>query len=315
MTGVSSFTGAAFAAELARRGIAVVAPLTRRLDDYKASRRERIRALPAEVKVLEDAPVGSEALRREVSQSGSFDAFLLHHAVVDGYRSDAFDIPLAVARATKGARQLTSLVSSLGVKQAVVTRSIFEAGQGLTERPGPIGAYAVAKTATVETWKLEFENEGISVSEFTITNPIGAGEEPRLTAYLVRSWQAGVVPTLRAPHLVRDNVPVGLLASAYASHVERMLSGFAFSYSPSFWVGSNRAFAEKVAREFGSRSGVAAYPLQEARTLTRSEPRVRIGLEELDAEEVWTEHGFWDEYYHYYYGGPSGRFSMGNNDF
>lgn len=301
MTGISSFTGAAFATEMVRQGFEVVAPLTRARSDYDPLRGKRLNSLPSSIQLIENAPLGSKKLFQELVGRGPLDAVLIHHAVVSGYRSDSFDVSSAISAAIEGAAELTDSLANLGARCAVMTRSVFEAGQGLTDHHGPIGAYAVAKTATVESWRIEFEERGILTADFTITNPVGAGEEKRFVAYLTRSWQANEVPVLQSPHLVRDNVPIDLLAQAYASHVKGVLSGDTHSGCPSFWVGTNLTFAEIVAREFSQRSGCASYPIEVAEKINKSEPRVRIGLDEIQPAESWSEKRFWDEYFAHYF--------------
>jgi len=57
----------------------------------------------------------------------------------------------------------------------------------------------------------------IPLGKFVIPNPFGPFEEPRFTAYLMRSWKDGKPAGVKTPDYVRDNVPVDLLAPSMHS--------------------------------------------------------------------------------------------------
>ena len=298
-TGASSFTGATFASALVSRGFAVVAPIRRTLREYEGMRFARLSGLPDKVSLVANAPVGSRMFTKTLTESGRFDAVVLHHAQVSGYRSADFDVGGAILDSTANAAETAKLLAKSGCRAAILTRSVFEAGQGLGSRDGPIGLYAVAKTATVETWRFHLEREGIPCTDFTIANPVGPDEERRLVAYLASAWASGGVPALRAPQLVRDNVPVDLLGEAFAHELELAIDGRGSSLVPSFWVGSNLDFATKVASEFASRLHTECQVTTE-RPFEDSEPVIRIGKDRLTPRAGWDESIFWDRYVGFY---------------
>ena len=80
-----------------------------------------------------------------------------------------------------------------------------------------------------------------------IPNPFGPYEEPRFTAYLMKSWLAGGSPSCSSPAYVRDNIHVSLLARAYARFAGRVpAEGFART-NPSGYAESQGAFTLRLA--------------------------------------------------------------------
>lgn len=299
LTGASSFSGAAFAQALGAAGHHVVVPLPRALDAYSGVKAERVGALSSRVELIENAPVGSDALRQVVAGAGSWDLLCLHHAVVGDYKSPSFDVETAAAAATAGADELATAMGEAGCSGAVLTRSVFEADCGVSDDPRPIGGYAIAKSVTVETWRRACEVAGLQVSDFTITNPVGPFEEPRFVNYLVATWAAGGTPLLRAPDRIRDNVPVELLAREYVKVCEETAAGLSRTLAPSMWVSTNLEFARRVSREFGGR-WARSCPVGVSEEQDISEPRLRVGLDPVKWSEPAAEGVFWDSYADYY---------------
>jgi UDP-glucose 4-epimerase len=61
--------------------------------------------------------------------------------------------------------------------------------------------------------------DGFTFEKFVIPNPFGPFEEPRFTAHLIRSWMKGETAKVQTPRYVRENIPVTLLAKAYAAFI------------------------------------------------------------------------------------------------
>lgn len=311
LTGGTSFTGLWFARELAARGHDVIAPVTADIDSYQGVRAERVAHLLEVARVISSAPVGSENLARTVAELDRIDVVCLHHAVVGDYQSAEFDVSQAVASATAGALPLLAAAHRKGTRGVVLTHSIFEGGRGISDDPRPIGMYAVAKTAVGGVWSERARQLGLPVSEFTIANPFGPLEEPRLVSYLVRSWQSGVTPTLKAPEWVRDNLPAPLLAASYADVVEAAAVGLVQRVTPSHTVVSNLEFARLIGSEFASRWGFCCPVDRTAEHLT-AEPRVRVGVNRLAWSQVPSSvTTFWDQYADFY---ASSRDSLSPKD-
>lgn len=300
LTGASSFTGYWIAHALAERGHEVVAPLPREESAYEGVRAERVALLADVADVLFDAPVGSGRLLDCIAEQNTIDVLCVHHAVVGEYRSAEFDAASAVRHATEGAHRITEAAAAKGARAALLTRSVFEAGQGLGSDSRAIGLYAVAKTATVGVWAEHARRAGLERAEFTVTNPFGPYEEPRLVNFLVKTWAAGGTPTLRAPWWVRDNIPVALMAADYVACVERAASGAALRRVPSHMVASNLEYARRVGEALSQRMNMAC-PVGIDAVLDSGEPHVRIGVDRVE----WSDHGieeetFWDDYAAYY---------------
>src|SRR6185436_4524078 len=95
------------------------------------------------------------------------------------------------------------------------------------------------------------------LGKFVIPNPFGPYEEPRFCNYLMQSWFKGEVPTVRTPLYVRDNIPVDLMAAAYAEFTAQLPSRHGVTkLNPSFYVESQGAFAARFASEMESRLGL-----------------------------------------------------------
>ena len=134
-----------------------------------------------------------------------------------------------------------------------------------------------------------------------IPNPFGPYEEPRFTAYLMKTWLAGETAHVQTPRYVRDNIHVSLLAKAYAGFVgASQVSGAMIRLNPSGYPESQGAFAERVRREAAARLGLP-WRLEFATQTEFPEPPVRINTDLLDAERLeWSEAQAWDELVTYY---------------
>jgi len=299
LTGVSSFSGSAFGAELAARGHQVTGILSQPRAAYDGVRAERLAMLGRSISFVESAPMGSDALTSAIAELDAIDVVGLHHATVGDFRSPAYDLGSAVTSATKGAAQMAVDTVSKGATAVVFTRSVFESGFGVTDEVRPIGVYAIAKSATAELWRERFRSLEVTMKDFVIANPVGALEEPRFISYLAQQWQIGNTPMLRSPQNVRDNVPIGLLAAAYADSIEDAVLGDATTVAPSHWVGSNLEFAQRLGREFGARWGIDCnVGIDPDRD--NSEPRVRIASDRVEFESATAETAFWNEYATHY---------------
>ena len=300
LTGGSSFSGYWFARALTERGHEVVAPLPRAECGYEGIRLKRVEMLAEAADVVYDTAVGSDRLLECILAQDRVDVLCVHHAVVGDYRSADFDVASAVRSATDGARTIADAVATKGGTVAMLTRSIFEAGQGVSDDPRAIGLYAVAKSATVGVWLEHVQNSGLARAEFTVPNPFGPYEEPRLVDFLVKTWAAGSTPTLRAPWWVRDNFPIQLLAADYAASVERAAQGTVVRRVPSHMVASNLEYARRIGDEFALRWEKPC-PVGVDTILDTDEPHLRIGIDRVE----WSDHGlderkFWDDYASFY---------------
>lgn len=300
LTGGTSFTGFHFAEALLRSGWRVILPLRGARDEYLGIRNRRLQILESQsgVEIFAQHPMGSQELLGLVS-GREIAAVGLHHAVVGQYRAVDFDVPGAVAEATKGGREFLAAVLAAGVSGVVLTHSIFESGMGVGDDPRPIGLYAVAKRTVNEVWSEWSRQLGLAVQHFTIANPVGPLEDPRLISYLVKSWRTGGVPRLKAPHYIRDNVACPVLAQSYLNVAREAANGASGSVTPSMWAETNMDFSQRVAREFGLRWDMDLRVGAEEE-ISSDEPITRIGRDRVDFSDGDEQSRFWDSYAEYY---------------
>jgi UDP-glucose 4-epimerase len=295
LTGGSSFTGCWFARELALAGHAVTATL--RSTSYDRVRAERVAELGRHCETVEGVSFGDDRFV-QLARTGGWDLLCVHGAQVAGYRSADFDIPAALADNT---RRATDVVAH--APRVLVTGSVFEPGAGRSE-DGLLPAfspYGLSKAFTSEVFRYLCHRHGAGFGRFVIPNPFGPMEEPRFTTSLVQSWLSGETPQVRTPEYVRDNIHVSLLARAYVRFAEQVpAGGGAVETGPSGYRESQGAFAQRFAREIGSRLGVPV-PLDLLPQEDWSEPAVRVNTDPVDQASLrWDEPAAWDELARWY---------------
>jgi hypothetical protein len=118
----------------------------------------------------------------------------------------------------------------------------------------------------------------------------------------MRAWLSGVTPRLRRPRLVRDQVPVALLADAYARLAERLPGSrgtlrVAPAGSPSRWGCSRGGWPRRCGRACGGPARIVCSDPPEA----ADEPLVRKGLEPLpELRDPAAVAAVWDAYAAYW---------------
>jgi len=298
LTGASSFTGMWIAEALASAGFEVLAPLLRDRGDYDGERLARIARVAAVAEVVYARPFGSEAFLQLVRGRRRIAALAHHAADVTGYRDPGFDAAAAFGRNLTGAPQVLQTLAEQGARVALVTGTVFEAGEGgVPEEPLAVTPYGLSKTLTNIALQHHAAWAGLRFGRFVIPSPYGAFEQQRsFPAYLFRSWFAGETPVVRTPLYLRDHLPAPLLARAYAEHLAALLSDPATAAvaRPSGWQASQAAFAEKLAAEAGPRLA------RECRTAFAEQTEFPEPLRRVNAEPArrdgWDEPAFWDDY-------------------
>ena len=298
LTGASSFTGMWIAEALASAGFEVLAPLLRDRGDYDGERLARIARVAAVAEVVYARPFGSKAFLQLVRGRRRIAALAHHAADVTGYRDPGFDAAAAFGRNLTGAPQVLQTLAEQGARVALVTGTVFEAGEGgVPEEPLAVTPYGLSKTLTNIALQHHAAWAGLRFGRFVIPSPYGAFEQQRsFPAYLFRSWFAGETPVVRTPLYLRDHLPAPLLARAYAEHLAALLSDPATAAvaRPSGWQASQAAFAEKLAAEAGPRLA------RECRTAFAEQTEFPEPLRRVNAEPArrdgWDEPAFWDDY-------------------
>jgi UDP-glucose 4-epimerase len=301
-TGASSFTGYWFVRELAAAGHEVVMTFRGRPERYEGVRRSRVEQVIALGQAQFDCSFGDPQFMELVDRQGGWDLLCHHAADVTNYRSPDFDVTAAVANNTHNLRQVLSSLTAKGCRRVLLTGSVFEGGEGAGSEGLPaFSPYGLSKELTARVFMHYASVAGMRLGKFVIPNPFGPYEEPRFTAYLVRSWYESKVPAVNTPAYVRDNIHVSLLARAYADFAGSLPTAPGFQkLNPSGYAESQGVFAERFASEMGRRLPVTCRV--ELREQTEfNEPRIRINTDPVDADRLgWDEARAWDEIADYY---------------
>ena len=296
LTGASSFTGYWFADALRHAGHDVVAPLRGGLEGGSDPlRSERlVRLARANVELIPECAFGSSRFL-DVAASG-FDVLCHHAAEVGDYRNPDFDIAGAVAANTNNLRQVLAAIGKRAGSGVVLTGSFFEANEGAGSTPRrAFSPYAVSKALTADLVRYRCQEASIPFAKFVVPHPFGPLEQPRLGAYLAKTWRAGGTVEIKTPAYIRDNIHVSLLAAAYARFVgeasapERQLN-------PSGYIESQGAFVERIAREVRQRTTLAcSVTLLEQQDFP--EPIIRVNTDAATAYvRSWDESAAWSAY-------------------
>ena len=329
LTGASSFTGMHIASALAEAGVHVTCTMTRgSADAYDAAspadapRSARVKLLceleaQGRVRLVWGCRFGDEAFIRLINDTRP--SLLCHHAAdVTDYKSPTFDWARAVANNTANLHEVLTAFQNAGGRGVVLTGSVFEGGEGAGSEGLPhFSPYGLSKALTAEAFRFECHRVGLRLGKFVIPNPFGPLEEPRFTAYLLRTWLKGETARVQTPDYVRDNIHVDLLARCYAGFCDaiaaerpddaqtimrgRERGPGSWALSPSGYAEPQGQFARRYAAEVGPRlSALLGRDLAcgvEFGTQTEfAEPRVRIGLDpavSLNTASNWSEADAW----------------------
>jgi nucleoside-diphosphate-sugar epimerase len=303
LTGASSFTGFWFAKALTQAGHQVVCSMTGGLERYEGVRKQRVAQLNSLCRLVANAPFGTDAFLGLVRQNGPWDLICHHGAEVSNYRSPDFDAQRALQITTLNLRAVLAAMKAEGLKGVILTGSVFEHDEGAGDEPRrAFSPYGLSKGLTWQTLRYYCGEARTPLGKFVIPNPFGAYEEPRFTAYLMRTWKEGKSAAVKTPDYLRDNIHVNLLASVYdrfARQVAAMRDGVA-KINPSGYVETQGAFAQRVAGEVRRRLGWPC-ELDLAKQEDFSEPLRRVNTDAAALlVPAWNEGQAWDEFVKFY---------------
>jgi UDP-glucose 4-epimerase len=301
-TGASSFTGTWFVREFAAAGHDVTATFRRELHAYcDETRRRRVSLAVERCRPLIGVSFGDDAFIAAVRE-GSFDLLAHHAAEVTDYKSPDFDVLGAVRENTRNLKTVLETAVAAGCRKLLLTGSVFEHGEGAGSEGLPaFSPYGLSKGITAQMFEHYCRRAGVHLGKFVIPNPFGPLEEPRYTAYLMRTWIAGGIAVCATPAYVRDNIHVSLLAKAYVRFAEQLPEGSGVTRSnPCGYAETQGAFTRRMAEEMRPRlDRPCTFELERQRVFP--EPRVRINTDVLDPSELaWDEARAWDALAEYY---------------
>jgi nucleoside-diphosphate-sugar epimerase len=302
-TGASSFTGYWFVKTLAEAGHEVICPLRGAPGHYDNIRKQRVGKLQSLCRLVPETPFGTEAFFKLICEGGTWD-LLCHHATeAANYRSPDFDIQKALQNNTLSLRAVLAALKADGLKGVVLTGSVFENDEGAGGEPlRAFSGYGLSKGLTWQMFRYHCGEARIPLGKFVIPNPFGPFEEPRFTAYLMRSWKDGKPAGVKTPDYVRDNVPVDLLAAVYAQFARQVLESKTgtLKINPSGYIEKQGDFAQRVANEARKRLGWEC-KLELARQEDFSEPLRRVNTDPaMPLVPGWNESAAWDAFVEFY---------------
>ena len=180
------------------------------------TRRERVALASAASRPIYGCSFGDEKFLALIAEGG-WDLLCHHAADVTNYKSPDFDAVAALRNNTFNLPAVLDAMQAAGCHRLLLTGSVFESGEGAGSQGLPdFSPYGLSKTLTAEMFAYYCERAGIGLGKFVIPNPFGPFEEPRFTAYLMKTWLAGATAVCSSPAYVRDNIHVSLLAKVYA---------------------------------------------------------------------------------------------------
>jgi nucleoside-diphosphate-sugar epimerase len=300
-TGGSSFTGYWFISELKKAGHEVVATFRGTPEKYDGVRKERVDRLLPLCRPVFECSFGSESFIKLIEEE-NWDLLSHHAADVTDYKSPDFDVPEALKNNTLNLPTVLKALKQKGCGRVLLTGSVFEQDEGTgSEGLRAFSPYGLSKGLTAEVFRYHTGMAGIKLAKFVIPNPFGPYEEPRFTAYLIRSWYEGKTPTVSTPAYVRDNIHVSLLAKAYAHYTGTLKEDASFEkLNPSGYIETQGAFAERFADEMRKRLSIPC-ELKLAEQTEFPEPRERVNTDVPDHHLLgWDETKAWDELAEYY---------------
>jgi UDP-glucose 4-epimerase len=304
LTGGSSFTGYWFIRELVRAGHEVVATFRVRPDAYTDElRRQRVSMALEGCRGVFGCSFGDPEFL-ELARSECWDVFCHHAADVTNYKSESFDFVAALGNNTRNIAEVLDALKHGGKASPaiLITGSVFENDEGAGSEGLPaFSPYGLSKSFTYQAFRYYTLRAGLALGKFLIPNPFGPQEDPRFTAYLMKTWFAGKVASVNTPAYVRDNIHVSLLAMAYAKFAERIAGSQGLHWMhPSGYVETQGAFAQRFAAEMRQRLDIPC-ELDLKRQTEFSEPRVRINTDLIEGSAWgWDEAAAWNGIATYY---------------
>ena len=296
-TGGSSFTGFWFIRELAAAGHEVTAIFRKRAEDYADDiRRQRVTIASRLCRPVHGCSFGDASFLTLVGE-GKWDLLCHHAADVTNYKSPGFDVVGAVQNNTHNLPAVLDSLKSAGCSRILLTGSVFEGGEGAGSQGLPdFSPYGLSKALTARVFRYYGAQAGLSLGKFVIPNPFGPYEEPRFTAYLMKTWMAGGTPSCSSPAYVRDNIHVSLLAKAYSRFAQSLEATPGFTrINPSGYIESQGAFTLRMAQEMRPRLNLPCL-VELKQQSDFPEPRVRINTDIADANTLgWNESAAWDD--------------------
>lgn len=302
LTGATSFTGFWFASTLRDAGHEVVCLLTRNDSrDYQGKEVKRFNVLTSDFQLVFKAPFGSKQFVACIRETKP-QLLCVHGAHIPAYRSADFNIAESLQANLRNIAEVSAALAENRVP-ILLTGTVFEAGEGGAGNVSVPGSpYGLAKGLITQAFRYYAGNMGLKLGHFVIPNPFGPLEDQKFNHYLATTWLNGAPAEVRTPLYVRDNIPVDLLALAYAKACASMPSQTEEyqSFQPSGYQQTQGEFTFRMAREFSTRLQIECR-VSLCDQIEFSEPKSRVNSWNAFAEfGKYSEQEFWDKYVGYY---------------
>lgn len=293
LSGASSFTGMHITTALTDAKINVAVTFRRTLSEYGGLKAERI-SLLSKARKLEASPIGSPSFSQCI-RSFKPDIYIHHGFDTTGYNQPGFPLRSRIESALHNMDTVCLTLSREGCKGIVYSDSIFSGcGSIICDGTVPFSPYGKAKLEIGNRLERLCKKHQLQFWRVVIPNPIGVLDNPKLLKHVFNAWKRKQTPTLFSPHLIRDNLPVGVLAKHYLKVCEYILEGRSGISNPSGWVCSVQELVERAGREWTGRTGLAAPVRIEVKH--DSQPILLHNTSTMLTEtDDWSEDYFWNQ--------------------
>jgi len=256
LTGATSLTGLWFVRELKSQGHEIICLLTRESAASYANlkSKDRFALLQHEIRIEYASPFGSEKFIH-LLHSEKPDLLCLHGSHIPDYKSQTFNIAESLAQNLYNIHNVVRTMQEYRLP-VILTGTLFEP---LADEPDAASPYGLAKGLVTQTWRYYASKAEIPLRHFVIPNPFGVYEDKKFNHYLIDSWINGRKAQIKTPDYVRDNIPVTLLAKAYAAACTQTLTqAKPFTTSrPSGYVSTQADFTVRMAEWVRNLTGLA----------------------------------------------------------
>ena len=280
-TGASSFTGYHLVNSLLDHH-SMICTFRKNTDDYEGIYRERVELIQPKVDVIK----GGFGSPEFIDALSNVDLVFHHGAHVHGYQHASFPEQWAIEQNTYGLDLVMEQAQRNGCRIAL-TQSIFE--------KEPFSAYSRSKYETTRAFEQSAAKHNVVLKRLVLPNPIGPMCNEKLLFYLCQTWLEGGEVFIKNPHLIRDNLPVDLLAQSVVSWVESDKE----LLEPSGYCGTNRFWVSFFAEQCRQRCDFATkiiFNNHDNDDKQMYEPAQLCNSEScFERFPNWREDQFWDE--------------------
>jgi UDP-glucose 4-epimerase len=302
LTGATSFTGFWFAKALSESGFHVITPVQGNLNSYSTGvKSERVIQLKKYSEIIYNTSFGTNSFINIIKHN-KFDFFCHHAAYTTDYKSENFNLNLAIKENTNNSMEVLALLKENNSTSIVLTGSIFEPNEGLGSAPlNAFSLYGLSKGITASIFQYQCSKIDLPFAKFIIPNPFGPYEEPRFCNYLIESWKENLIPKISTPFYIRDNIHIDLLSLAYVKFIKLLDKNKLFnSFHPSGYVESQGSFATRFKEEISKRLNIKP-SLDLSPQTSFNEPMIRFNsTPAINFVDNWSESEAWDNLANYY---------------